>query len=302
MLDTKRNQVVNALSIDVEDYFHVGAFEHVIKRSQWETYPLRVGENTRRVLDLFDEFEVKGTFFILGWVAERDPDLVRRIADAGHEVACHGYGHQLVFKIGPEAFKEDIARSKGILEDICGKQVCGYRAPSYSITADSLWALDILIGQGFEYDSSIFPIYHDVYGIPGSPRFPYKVKRSSGSITEFPITTYPYSLLGKKIDLPFSGGGYFRLLPYPLVDRGMTSVNENEKKPVVFYFHPWEIDPDQPRVHGAGWKSSFRHYVNLGRTWNKLKALLSSYKFAPVGEVLGQSVDEFSAVALEDWS
>lgn len=300
MLNTVDSPVINALSVDVEDYFHVGAFEHVIDIKHWDSYPFRVGDNTRRVLDLFDECEVKGTFFILGWVAERDPELIRQIADRGHEIACHGYGHQLVFKIGPEAFYQDIARSKGLLEDHSGREVCGYRAPSYSVTRESLWALDILIENGFTFDSSIFPIYHDVYGIPNSPRFPYEIEREAGRITEFPITTYPCKVFGKQFDLPFSGGGYFRLLPFPLVDRAMTCVNAGEKQPAVFYFHPWEIDPDQPRIRGAGWKSSFRHYVNLGRTWNKLKALLTSYSFGTVSEVLGRGMTGIEPTNLEE--
>ena len=195
--------LVNAMSVDVEDYYQVGAFKNVIDPADWDSYPFRAGDNTRRVLDLFDEFGVKSTFFTLGWVAERDPDLIRKIVDAGHELACHGYGHQLVFEIGPEAFKEDIHRAKGMLEDIAGVAVHGYRAPSYSVTHKSLWAYDILIDAGFTYDSSVFPIYHDVYGIPGSPRFPYIVQRENGSIREFPITTYPFRFLGKKLDLPF---------------------------------------------------------------------------------------------------
>lgn len=183
---------LNALSIDVEDYFQVSAFERYVERSQWDSYPLRVVENTGRVIDLLEEFGVKATFFILGWVAQRCPDLVRRIRDAGHEIACHGYGHELVYRIGPERFREDIRRSKAILEELSGVQVRGYRAPSYSITAKSLWALDILVEEGFSYDSSIFPVYHDVYGIPDAPRFPHLIRRQSGEIMEFPLTTYPF--------------------------------------------------------------------------------------------------------------
>jgi polysaccharide deacetylase family protein (PEP-CTERM system associated) len=281
-----RGPQVNAMSVDVEDYYQVGAFKNVIDPADWDSYPFRAGDNTRRVLDLFDEFGVKSTFFSLGWIAERDPDLIRKIVDAGHELACHGYGHQLVFEIGPEAFREDIHRAKGMLEDIAGVAVHGYRAPSYSVTHKSMWAWDILIDEGFTYDSSVFPIYHDVYGIPNSPRFPYLVEREKGSIKEFPITTYPFRFLGRKLDLPFSGGGYFRLLPFGLIDRALHRINSGDGMPGVVYFHPWEIDPGQPRISGAGLKSRFRHYVNLSRTWGKLHKLLGKYRFAPVKDVL----------------
>ena len=278
--------LVNAMTVDVEDYYQVGAFKNVIDPADWDSYPFRAGDNTRRVLDLFGESGVKSTFFTLGWVAERDPDLIRRIVDAGHELACHGYGHQLVFEIGEKVFREDVHRAKGMLEDIAGVAVQGYRAPSYSVTHKSLWAYDVLIDEGFTYDSSVFPIYHDVYGIPHSPRFPYIVGRDRGTIAEFPITTYPFRFLGKKLDLPFSGGGYFRLLPFPIIDRALRRINSGDGMPGVVYFHPWEIDPGQPRISGAGLKSRFRHYVNLSRTWGKLHKLLGKYRFAPVKDVL----------------
>jgi polysaccharide deacetylase family protein (PEP-CTERM system associated) len=279
-------RTVNAMSVDVEDYYQVGAFKKVIDPADWDSYPFRAGDNTRRALDLFAEFDVKSTFFTLGWVAERDPGLIRAIVDAGHELACHGYGHQLVFDIGETVFREDVRRAKSMLEDIAGVAVRGYRAPSYSVTQRSLWAYDVLIDEGFTYSSSVFPIYHDVYGIPHSPRFPYIVEREKGSIREFPITTYPFRFLGRKLDLPFSGGGYFRLLPFPMIDRALRRINVGDGMPGMVYFHPWEIDPGQPRISGASLKSRFRHYVNLSRTWGKLQKLLGNHRFAPVKDVL----------------
>lgn len=278
--------MINALTIDVEDYFQVNAFEPVVSRSNWDAYPLRVVDNTSRVLDILDETGVKGTFFVLGWVAERAPELVRAIADRGHEVACHGYGHELVFRIGPERFRRDIRISKALLEDACGRPVRGYRAPSYSITAQSLWAFEILAESGFSYDSSIFPIHHDVYGIPGARRCPHRIETAAGSILEFPLTTVPFSVAGRQFNMPVAGGGYFRLLPVSLVCAGLRAVNGREGMPAVFYLHPWEFDPDQPRIPGAGLKSRFRHYVNLSRTADKFRKLLSRFSFAPMEEVL----------------
>lgn len=247
---------------------------------------LRVEDNTARILDLFDEFGVRGTFFVLGWIADHAPGLVRRIADRGHDIACHGYGHQLVYDIGPDRFREDIRRAKGILEDQSGHAVSGYRAPSYSIVERSLWALDILVEEGFTYDSSIFPIHHDRYGIPGAPRFPYDIKRAKGTIREFPLSTKSFSLLGKELNFPVAGGGYLRLFPVGLIKRAFESINK-AGHPVVLYFHPWEIDPGQPRVANPGWKSRFRHYVNLDKTESKLRTLLGALSFAPVAQVLG---------------
>ena len=238
----------NALTIDVEDYFQVNAFVRYVKRSEWDSYPLRVEENTRRVLDMLDEFGISATFFILGWVAERTPQLIKEIKARGHEIACHGYGHELIFHIGPDAFRADIRRAKNILEDISGTRVLGYRAPSYSITKESSWAFDILIEEGFSYDSSVFPIYHDTYGIPDAPRFPYVITRDSGSLSEFPLTTYPVSWRGMEYRLPIAGGGYLRLLPAELIRRSIAKINTLEHQPAVVYFHPWEIDPG-PAAH-----------------------------------------------------
>lgn len=277
--------MINALTVDVEDYFQVNAFAKVVDRRDWDAYPLRAGDNTRRVLDLFDEFSVRATFFVLGWVAEQLPDLVREIHRRGHEIACHGYGHELIYQIGPGRFQEDIRRARGILEDQAGVAVRGYRAPSYSITERSLWALDILIEEGFEYDSSIFPVHHDTYGIPDAPRFPCLIRRAGGAIREFPLTTCPLRLGRRELRLPIAGGGYLRLFPAGLVTAAFSAINRKEGMPCVLYFHPWEIDPGQPRIR-AGWRSTFRHYLNLAGTERKLRAILSSIRFAPMSEVL----------------
>lgn len=275
----------NALTIDIEDYFQVNAFARHIHYNEWDNYPLRVESNTLRILDMLDEFDIRATFFVLGWVAERLPGLVGTIHARGHEVASHGYDHQLVYSIGPEAFRQDIRRSKALLEDLSGEQVTGYRAPSYSITRQSLWALDILIEEGFSYDSSIFPVYHDTYGVPDAPRFPHTITRQSGTIREFPLTTLPLRLGAKEYRLPIAGGGYLRLLPAELIRWGVSRINQAENQPAVLYFHPWEIDPDQPRIR-AGFKSRFRHYLNLDKTEGKLRHLMGSIDFGSMASVL----------------
>lgn len=279
--------ILNALTVDVEDYFQVSAFERYVDRSRWDHFPLRVVNNTERVLDLLDEFGIKGTFFVLGWVAQRCPGLVREIRKRGHEIASHGYDHQLVYRIGPAAFREDLRRSKLVLEDAGGETVCGYRAPSYSITKNSLWALEILAEEGFTFDSSIFPVYHDIYGMPKAPRFPFLVQCQAGAITEFPLTTYPLSLAGRRYLLPVAGGGYLRLLPAELLGRCFSAVNRLEGQPTVLYFHPWEIDPDQPHIR-AGLKSRFRHYLNLSKTEGKLRQIFAHRTFCTMSQVLLQ--------------
>ena len=278
--------LANALTIDVEDYFQVTAFERHIDRAQWDGIPLRVVDNTLRTLDLLDRFQLKGTFFTLGWVAERCPQLAPQIVARGHEIACHGYGHELVYQIGPERFRSDIRRAKAIIEDQCGVRVHGYRAPSYSITNRSLWALDILVEEGFSYDSSIFPVRHDTYGIPGAERFPHTIETQAGPLKEFPLTTLPISIGWKKLSLPIAGGGYLRLLPVELIRYGMARINTREHQPAVLYFHPWEIDPGQPRIK-ASLKSRFRHYQNLAGTEGKLSHLFQALKFASMRDVLG---------------
>lgn len=277
--------ICNALTIDVEDYFQVNAFSQHVHQDEWDSFPLRVDVNTRRILELLDSFSIKATFFILGWVAERLPALVKEIHRRGHEIACHGYGHELIYTIGPERFRADIRRSKALLEEQCGVQVNGYRAPSYSITKQSLWALDILVEEGFVYDSSIFPVLHDTYGIPDAERFPHKIQTAAGALVEFPLTTLPFQLGWKKMRLPIAGGGYLRLLPVGIIRRGIAAINQRERQPAVLYFHPWEIDPDQPRIK-AGVKSKFRHYLNLHSTERKLNKLFTRIQFAPMKEVL----------------
>ena len=250
--------IVNAMSIDVEDYFHVSVFDGLVPRSQWDSMESRVKANTLRLLEIFDEFKVRSTFFVLGWVGRRHPDLVSTIARAGHEVASHGYAHRLIYDQTPAAFREDVRRAKGLLEEAAGRVVCGYRAPSYSITPRSLWALDILAEEGYTYDSSIFPIRHDRYGIPVSGRRPYRIVRGTRSLIEVPGST---TKIGP-VNLPVAGGGYFRLLPYWWTRWGISRVNRLEHRPAVFYLHPWEIDPGQPRLP-AGRLGRFRHYRNI---------------------------------------
>ena len=273
--------IVNAMSIDVEDYFQVSAFDRVVPRSAWDSMESRVSGNTTRLLDLFDEYQVRATFFVLAWVAERHPAIVAEIVRRGHEVASHGYGHELVYNLTPEAFRADIRRAKQVLEDAGGQPVAGYRAPSYSITAKSMWALDVLIEEGYRYDSSIFPIRHDRYGVPGAPRHPYEIERASGRIVEAPPSTVAIGPL----TLPVAGGGYFRLLPYRWTERGLARLNRRERKPAVFYLHPWEIDPGQPRLP-ADWLGRFRHYRNLHATEGRLRRLLRDFRFGPMRDVL----------------
>ncbi len=277
----------NCLTIDVEDYFQVNAFAAHVRQDQWDSFPLRVGNNTHRILDFLDHYNIKATFFVLGWVAERLPGLAHEIHQRGHEIACHGYGHELIFKIGPDKFRADIRRAKMLLEDQTGVRVNGYRAPSYSITRQSIWALDILVEEGFTYDSSIFPIRHDTYGIPDAQRFPHTIQTDAGPLAEFPLTTLLLNLGWKKMHLPIAGGGYLRLLPVEIIRRGIETINTREKQPAVLYFHPWELDPEQPRIK-AGVKSTFRHYINLHRTERKLCYLFNKIRFAPMKEVLVQ--------------
>jgi polysaccharide deacetylase family protein (PEP-CTERM system associated) len=277
--------VVNALTIDVEDYFHVSVFDGLVPRSEWGNLESRVQANTERLVELLDG--TKGTFFVLGWVAERFPDLVRAIAAAGHEVASHGFEHRLVYDQTPKAFREDVRRAKAVLESVSGAPVIGYRAPSYSITPHSLWALDILIDEGYRYDSSIFPVRHDRYGIPTSPRHPYMISRPGGTLLEAPAST---TALGP-FNLPVAGGGYFRILPYGWTRWGINRVNRTERRPAIFYMHPWEIDPGQPRLK-AGAVSRFRHYRNLEKTEQRFRQLLIDFRFARMIDVLSSAPSE----------
>ena len=282
--------VVNAMSVDVEDYFHVSVFDGIVPRSQWAQMESRVCANTKRLLDLFDEFQVRSTFFVLGWVAERHPHLVKDIAARGHEVASHGYAHRLIYDQTPVTFRDDVRRAKGLLEDASGCRVSGYRAPSYSVTPRSLWALDILIEEGYGYDSSIFPIRHDRYGIPVSPREPFPIRRERGTLMEVPGSTVRVGPL----NLPIAGGGYFRLLPYEWTRWGIARLNAREQQAAVFYIHPWEIDPEQPRLE-AGLLGRFRHYRNLDKTEARVRALLTEFRCGTVASLLHSGVATTSA-------
>jgi polysaccharide deacetylase family protein (PEP-CTERM system associated) len=273
--------IVNAMSVDVEDYFHVSAFDGVVSRSDWPQMPSRVVDNTRRLLDLFDAHQVRATFFVLGWVAERHPDLVRAIAARGHEVASHGYGHHLIYTQTEAAFRDDVSRAKRLLEDAVGVPVGGYRAPSFSVTAQSLWALDVLVEEGYWYDASIFPIRHDRYGIPSSPRHPYVIQRNGRELTEVPGSTVRVG----PVNLPVAGGGYFRLLPYFWTRWGIAHLNAREQRAAIFYIHPWEIDPAQPRLP-ASRVSRFRHYRNLHKTEARLRALVTDFRFGTIASLL----------------
>jgi polysaccharide deacetylase family protein (PEP-CTERM system associated) len=263
---------VNAMTVDVEDYFQVSAFEGHIRREDWDRLPWRVERNTERVLALFDAYGVRATFFVLGWVAERYPQLVRRIVDAGHELASHGYAHVRVTQQHPHEFREDVRYTKKLLEDISGSRVRGYRAASYSIGSSNLWALDELHEAGYEYSSSIYPIRHDLYGMPEAPRFAFR-PRSNHGLLEVPVTTVQVF----QYKAPCGGGGYFRLLPYAVSRWALRRVNEHDGQPCIFYFHPWEIDPEQPRQKGISLKTRVRHYLNLSRTETRLRALLGDF-------------------------
>ncbi|MCC7202310.1 MAG: DUF3473 domain-containing protein [Nitrospirae bacterium] len=274
--------MINGLSIDVEEYFNVEAFADRIHFEDWDKFESRVENSTNSILAILRQHNVKATFFVLGWVAERHPDLIRGIHAQGHEVACHGYAHKLIYSQTPDQFKEDLRRSRRILEDIIGEKVIGYRAPSYSITKDSLWALDILISEGFLYDSSIFPIMHDRYGIPDGARFIYEIGSGNGqTITEIPLSTVVFL----KKNIPIAGGGYMRLLPYSFIRWGIQKINLKENKPAIIYLHPWEIDVEQPRLQGS-LLSKFRHYVNLAKMERNLRYLLRDFRFAPVRDLI----------------
>lgn len=273
--------IKNALTIDVEDYFQVAALAEAVKPEDWSTMEYRVEHNTDRILELLDQKGIKGTFFTLGWVANKSPALVRRIHEAGHEIASHGYSHQLVYNQKPEVFVEETRKSKKLLEDITGTAVTGYRAASYSITAQSRWALDVLCEEGFTWDSSIFPVHHDRYGMPGTPHEPYLLKAPNGGVLrEFPLSTCPIG----NYRLPIAGGGYFRLYPYWLSRWGLGRINR-AGQPFIFYLHPWEVDPEQPRLKVSA-ISRFRHYNNLNRCLSRLENLLDDFSFGTVDEVL----------------
>jgi len=288
-------RIVNAMTVDVEDYFHVSAFDSIVSREEWPHFESRVCRNTDRLLAMFDEARVSATFFVLGWVADRFPSLVARITACGHEIASHGFGHELVYQQGRDAFREDVRRAKGLLEDLTGRPVVGYRAPSYSVTEASLWALDVLIDEGHRYDSSILPIHHDRYGIPRAPRHTHTIVRQAGAIIEVPGSTVACG----PVNLPVAGGGYFRILPYTWTKWGISHVNLHEGMPAVFYVHPWEIDPQQPRFR-PGWLGRFRHYRNLEATETRLRRLMQDFAFDTIQTMLANlpEADALTSVAL----
>jgi len=277
------NSMVNAITIDVEDYYQVEAFSSTVRRNQWDDFPSRVLRNSEKMLKLFDKFKVKGTFFVLGCVAEKNKGIVEEIHAEGHEVACHGYSHKMILRQSKEEFRNETIKAKSLLEEIINEPIKGYRAATYSITRKNLWALEELMNIGFEYDSSIFPIKNDRYGISNFSRMPCIIGTGEKSIKEFPISTA--RVLG--VNFPISGGGYFRLFPYGLTKKGLLSVNK-ENIPFVFYLHPWEIDPGQPIIKGVSKSTRFRHYVNLDKTEAKLERLLSDFSFDRIDRVLGK--------------
>lgn len=272
--------MLNALSVDIEDWFQVGAFETVIARDDWDDLAHRVEDNSIAVLDLFERAGVKGTFFTLGWVAHRYPSLIRRIADAGHEVASHGWDHQRVFTFQPEEFRADLRKSRQALEDAAGQQLSGYRAPSFSIDARTPWAHEILAEEGYQYSSSVAPVVHDHYGWPEAPRFAFAPVEDS-DLLELPVTT---ARLGGRT-IAAGGGGFFRLLPYKFSSWAIGQVNSHDQRPAIFYFHPWEIDPDQPRVEQAPLRSKVRHYSRLSAMEGKLEKLLGDFQWGRVDTV-----------------
>ena len=283
MLSPSRHVIANAFTIDVEDYFQVSALAPYISRDQWDHTPCRVERNVDCILQLLDEADAHATFFTLGWIAERYPQLVRRITDNGHEVASHGYQHERASELDRRAFLADIRLAKAVLEDVAGAAVSGYRAPSFSINGANDWAFDCLAEAGYRYSSSIYPIRHDHYGMPDAPRFPY---RSRDGLLEVPITTTRFM----SRNWPAGGGGYFRLMPYAMSKWLIRRVNEVDGQSAIFYFHPWELDPEQPRVPGIDAKTRFRHYVNLHRTEDRLRQLLRDFRWDRVDRVfLGET-------------
>lgn len=270
----------NALTIDVEDYFQVSAMAPHIRRDDWGSMPCRVERNVDRLLQMLADREVRATFFTLGWIASRYPQMVRRLVEQGHELASHGTAHLRASEQSPKEFAADVRDARHLLEDLGGVAVRGYRAPSFSIGHDNLWAFDVLSEAGYRYSSSVYPVQHDHYGMPDASRFPWEVRPG---LLEIPITTV--SAFGR--NLPAGGGGYFRLAPYRLSRWAIDRFNRTEAKPAIFYMHPWEIDPDQPRIAGVDWKTRFRHYVNLHRTEPRLRSLLSDFSWGRVDEVFG---------------
>lgn len=284
-----KENITNVFSVDVEDYFHVAAFSKVVSRSDWDSYESRVVKNTHVILDLLEKYQIRATFFVLGWVCERNAELIKTIHSKGHEIASHGYSHEMIYRQTPDKFESEVKYSKMLLEDTIGEKVRGYRAASYSITKNSLWALDILAECGFEYDSSIFPVRHDNYGLSSSPVVPYRIKTNAGAeIIEFPLTSL--NVFGYR--LPIAGGGYFRLFPYWFVKNALKYINTKLDQPFIFYIHPWEIDVHQPRID-AGFKSQFRHYNNLHKCEERLDRLLNDFSVGSFSDLMSDlSIDK----------
>lgn len=270
----------HALTIDVEEYFHPNAMDDFVDPATWDGLPTRVEANTRRVLDLLQQHDTRATFFLLGWVVERFPQLVRDIAALGHEIGCHGYAHRLAYRLGEAAFRDDVRRAKLRLEDCTGSAIEGFRAASFSIVPSTPWAIDVLIEAGFRYDASIFPIRHDLYGFPGFPRFPVRLSGAAGDIIEVPASTV--ELCGRA--WPVAGGGYLRLLPLWLTRRALRRIERRDRSAAIVYVHPWELDPDQPRLP-APTATQLRQYLNLARIEPRLRSLLGEFRFGPIREV-----------------
>jgi polysaccharide deacetylase family protein (PEP-CTERM system associated) len=284
-------QVLNAFTVDVEDYYQVSAFEKHVRRDQWDQWESRVEANTRRILDLLDRHNVKGTFFVLGWVAERHQKLLGEIRARGHELGSHGYWHRLIYEQSPSEFREDLRRARDVVEDATGVRVTSYRAPSFSITARSLWALEILAEEGFRVDSSIFPIHHDRYGIPDAEPRLHRLTTAAGPLWEFPPSVARIA----RMNLPVSGGGYFRLYPLFWTCRCLGRINRREREPFVFYVHPWELDPEQPRIPARSRLSRFRHYVGLKHNERKLDGLLTSFRFGRISDAIEERQASFAS-------
>jgi polysaccharide deacetylase family protein (PEP-CTERM system associated) len=282
----------NALTIDVEEHYQVSAFERVVRYEDWDGYESRVESNTGKILNILAATGSRATFFILGWIAERHRDLVKSIHAEGHEVASHGYNHEVLTNMGPERFREDVRRSKALLEDIIACNVAGYRAPSFTIMKDTFWALPILVEEGYVYDSSIFPIFHDRYGMPSAEPYCHCLSTDAGPIWEVPPSTTQFA----GIRIPIAGGGYFRLFPYLLLRRLLQNVAD-KGHPLVMYLHPWELDPQQPRIHGP-LSSRLRHYLNLGKTEQRLIQLLNDFRFGPICEVIEPIAQRVQRAAL----
>ncbi len=293
-MNTADEKPIHSLSFDVEEHFQVSAFWSASRRRQWDQFESRVERNTRRIADILAQKKTQATFFVLGWVAERYPGLIKALADQGHEIASHGYGHELITGQTPGMFRDDVRKAKGILEDICGKRVYGYRAPSFSITKDTKWAISILIEEGYLYDSSIFPVRHDRYGMPDATPTIHLLHTEAGCIWEVPPSTT--GILG--IRLPVAGGGYFRLFPYPILRQLLKRI-ERAGHPLVMYLHPWELDPDQPKMQGSC-LSMFRHYTNLHKTEDRLRSLLKDFCFTSIRQAI-EPVSQACARAEMEW-